>query len=61
MADLQKIVNDLSGLTALEAAELVKLLEEKSPQYSLAINNQTELKSDLDKLLEYGRQWITEA
>src|ERR1700723_2458245 len=29
MADLQKIVNDLSGLTVLEAAELSKLLEEK--------------------------------
>ena len=29
MADLQKIVNDLSGLTVLEAAELAKLLEEK--------------------------------
>src|ERR1700686_3563219 len=29
MADLQKIVNDLSGLTVLEAAELAKMLEEK--------------------------------
>ena len=29
MADLQKIVDDLSGLTVLEAAELEKLLEEK--------------------------------
>src|ERR1700692_3976950 len=29
MADLQKIVADLSGLTVLEAAELAKLLEEK--------------------------------
>jgi len=29
MADLQKIVNDLSALTVLEAAELSKLLEEK--------------------------------
>ena len=29
MADLQKIANDLSGLTVLEAAELAKLLEEK--------------------------------
>ena len=29
MADLQKIVNDLSGLTVLEAAELAKLLEDK--------------------------------
>jgi large subunit ribosomal protein L7/L12 len=29
MADLQKIVNDLSSLTVLEAAELTKLLEEK--------------------------------
>jgi large subunit ribosomal protein L7/L12 len=29
MADLQKIADDLSGLTVLEAAELAKLLEEK--------------------------------
>jgi large subunit ribosomal protein L7/L12 len=29
MADLQKIVDTLSGLTVLEAAELVKMLEEK--------------------------------
>ena len=29
MADLQKIVTDLSGLTVLEAAELAKMLEEK--------------------------------
>src|SRR4030088_1654290 len=29
MADLQKIVDDLSTLTVLEAAELAKLLEEK--------------------------------
>ena len=29
MADLSKIVNDLSGLTVLEAAELSKMLEEK--------------------------------
>ena len=29
MANLQKIVDDLSGLTVLEAAELAKLLEEK--------------------------------
>jgi large subunit ribosomal protein L7/L12 len=29
MADLQKIVDDLSGLTVLEAAELAKLLEAK--------------------------------
>ena len=29
MADLQKIVDDLSGLTFLEAAEHAKLLEEK--------------------------------
>src|ERR1700739_2649352 len=29
MADLQKIVDDLSSLTVLEAAELAKLLEEK--------------------------------
>ena len=29
MADLQKLVDELSGLTVLEAAELSKLLEEK--------------------------------
>jgi large subunit ribosomal protein L7/L12 len=29
MADLQKIVSELSGLTVLEAADLAKLLEEK--------------------------------
>jgi large subunit ribosomal protein L7/L12 len=29
MADLQKIVDDLSSLTVLEAAELAKMLEEK--------------------------------
>lgn len=29
MTDLQKIVDDLSGLTVLEASELSKLLEEK--------------------------------
>ena len=29
MADLEKIAEDLSGLTVLEAAELAKLLEEK--------------------------------
>ena len=29
MADLQKIVDELSGLTVLEAAQLAKMLEEK--------------------------------
>jgi large subunit ribosomal protein L7/L12 len=29
MVDLEKVVNDLSGLTLLEAAQLVKMLEEK--------------------------------
>ena len=29
MADLSKIVDDLSTLTVLEAAELAKMLEEK--------------------------------
>lgn len=29
MADLEKLVDDLSGLTVIEAAELSKLLEEK--------------------------------
>ena len=31
MADLQKIAEDLSGLTVLEASELTKILEEKDP------------------------------
>ena len=29
MADLEKIVDDISALTLLEAAELTKMLEEK--------------------------------
>jgi len=29
MADLQRLVDELSGLTVIEAAELSKLLEEK--------------------------------
>ncbi|MGQ0664134.1 MAG: 50S ribosomal protein L7/L12 [Pseudomonadota bacterium] len=29
MADLAKLVNDLSGLTVIEAAELTKILEQK--------------------------------
>ena len=29
MADIQKIADDLSGLTVLEASELTKILEEK--------------------------------
>src|SRR3979490_259932 len=40
MANLQKIVDDLSGLTVLEAAELAKLLEEKwgvSPAAAVAV------------------------
>jgi large subunit ribosomal protein L7/L12 len=41
MADLQKIVDDLSGLTVLEAAELAKLLEEKWG-VSAAAEEQTE-------------------
>ena len=36
MADLQKIVDDLSSLTVLEAAELAKLLEEKWGVYAAA-------------------------
>ena len=30
MADIQKIADDLTGLTVLEASELTKILEEKS-------------------------------
>ena len=29
MADIQKLIDELSGLTVLEAAQLVKSLEEK--------------------------------
>ena len=36
MADLQKIVDELSSLTVLEAAELAKLLEEKWGVYAAA-------------------------
>ena len=36
MADLNKIVEDLSSLTVLEAAELSKLLEEKWGVYAAA-------------------------
>src|SRR3979411_1062157 len=36
MADLQKIVEDLSGLTVLEAADLAKMLEETSGVSSAA-------------------------
>ena len=34
MADLAKIVDELSALTVLEAAELSKMLEEKCSSYS---------------------------
>ena len=34
MADLAKMVEELSGLTVLEAAELSKLLEEKWKEYN---------------------------
>ena len=33
MADLQKIVDTLSGLTVLEAAELAKLLDDARPDF----------------------------
>src|SRR6476659_1722060 len=45
MADLQKIVNDLSGLTVLEAADLAKMLEEKwgvSAAAAAAVEEKTE-------------------
>ena len=45
MADLQKIVDDLSSLTVLEAAELAKLLEEKwgvSAAAAAAVEEKTE-------------------
>src|SRR5262249_16841844 len=36
MADLQKIVDELSGLTVLEAADLAKMLEEKGGVWAAA-------------------------
>jgi large subunit ribosomal protein L7/L12 len=42
MADLQKIVDDLSSLTVLEAAELAKLLEEKWGVSAAAAEEKTE-------------------
>jgi len=36
MADLQKLVDELSGLTVMEAAELSKLLEDKWGVYAAA-------------------------
>ena len=42
MADLQKIVDDLSALTVLEAAELAKLLEEKWGVSAAAAEEKTE-------------------
>ena len=46
MADLAKIVEDLSSLTVLEAAELAKLLEVRRPV-------------TLRKLLVAGRWWLS--
>ena len=37
MADLQKIVDDLSSLTVLEAAELAQLLEERAARLPVAV------------------------
>jgi large subunit ribosomal protein L7/L12 len=45
MADLAKLVDDLSTLTVLEAAELAKMLEEKwgvSAAAAVAVEEQTE-------------------
>ena len=56
MADLQKIVDDLSSLTVLEAAELAKLLEEKWGVSAAAAEEKTEfsvvLASAGDKKIE---------
>src|SRR5689334_13043406 len=42
MADLSKIVDELSGLTVLEAAELAKMLEEKWGVSAAAAEEKTE-------------------
>jgi len=54
MADLQKIVDDLSGLTVLEAAELAKLLEEKwgvSAAAAVAVAGPAEEKTEFSVIL----------
>ena len=54
MADLQKIVDDLSSLTVLEAAELAKLLEEKwgvSAAAAVAVAGPAEEKTDFTVVL----------
>src|ERR671938_556635 len=51
MADLQKIVDDLSSLTVLEAAELAKLLEEKWGVSAAAAAAPVEEKTDFTVVL----------
>src|SRR5271169_6626487 len=54
MADLQKIVDDLSSLTVLEAAELAKLLEEKwgvSAAAAVAVAGPAEEKTEFTVVL----------
>ncbi len=62
MADLTKIVEDLSNLTVLEAAELSKMLEEKwgvSAAAPVAVAAAAEEKDEFDVILaEAGAQKI---
>ena len=61
MADLKKIIDDLSSLTVLEAAELSKLLEEKwgvsaaapvaPPPVAVGAEAETKEKTDFDVVL----------
>ena len=54
MADLQKIAEDLSGLTVLEASELSKMLEENGEyqlQHQLLLQHQLVDKLQEEKLL----------
>ncbi|WP_423875803.1 hypothetical protein [Bradyrhizobium sp.] len=59
MADVQKLVDELSSLTVLESAELARLLKEKwkPPKVSLA-----DIKSDLpnwpDEVIELWLFWL---
>ena len=54
MADLNKIVEELSGLTVLEVAELVKSLEEKWGVSAAAPAAAVEEKTEFDVILVDG-------
>src|SRR5574340_1226535 len=52
MANLDKLVEDLSKLTVLEAAELVKLLEEKWGVSAAAAAEPVEEKTEFDVIIK---------